>query len=1007
MGSGQSGLTKSSRISPHFRRSTKDPLNETRHTHNSDNSEDGQHSSKMPPSPPLKTHRNFPITQPYSTTLLFPSRGSLDPHSDPTLLELVSILKDPFGFRLFRKQAFVAGHQRNILCFHDVEIYRTIPNKHLRATTARRLYEKYLKAGASQHLPNLYYSEEANKAMENIEEILSLETMAERQKRCRPNIFDEIGNLCLLNLLPVFKSFKENGYTFYKSRVRSHNKLRPTSFDYLSILGTYNNSKVFMVRKKTTNRVYSMKIYSKRNLMKRYQLKEQNIHIERLVSHHCGMFPFVVSLGYAIQTQSHVCLAFDYCAGGDLRGLLKFYSRKKQRIPDALLLKIAAQLIYAVGHLHLVGILHRDLKLSNIMLSKHGNVKVGDFGSAGVVRPLELEEERERSSSFDYRFDPFSDSSPRRGFWNRRQESPQVVFEGESPADPNASSILVMDYATLPEAEYRKRKRRTFIGTLGNMSPEVVKCGLGADESGYSFECDWFSVGVVMYQLATNASPFRSSAKSKSDPSFEGGERDWCKKSTMNFVGDALGGIRVHNRQEITLQGDFDTGADDDDDMNMNVAEMLDRSIGAANANSFNTMKGEKETTGRDSDSFYIEEDQKRKLQEYWVVLEESKIKFDFDFMDEDLKDLIEQMLKLDPTERLGSRVSEDGFGAQDVISHDFFRDVDFDDILSPNGGESWNLDDSLRRGGGATGDPSPQTTPQHKKKEEKILPEFENFQDALISWSVMANLSKAQHTSDPLSISRHYDEKKPLKKEVDLEHFEQWDYMSAETIQLEMQATKRHSNLVQVDRSSSLNVTPKAFGSSSVRDGLTITTPTPHYPTPHVQNRSVGRGGGGGGGARDDLDVTRRRGEATSFEARMEQAFEMSTNSPSFLDVSNHSVLDMRSDRHANTVITVDEGYIMTNKNRIRSRPSMDRSSHGLDMSRSRGRTRRGEVFGGEGGGGGSDDSFSLELLGTMAMQEVLKETKGGGGGEGKREEKKKKEEEGEKGEGGREAHF
>ncbi|GMI12760.1 hypothetical protein TrVE_jg1687 [Triparma verrucosa] len=956
MGTAPSGLSKSSRVSPHFRRSLKDPLNETRHTDTSDISED--FLTALPPSPPK--NRNFPITKPYSTTVLFPSRGSLDPHSNPVLLELVAILKDPFGFKLFRKQAFVSGDQRNIFCFHDVEIYRTIPNKHLRATTARRLYEKYLRADASQLLPNLYYAEEANKALDNVEEILNLDTPAEREKRCRPNIFDEIGNLCLLNLLPVFKTFKEDGYTFYKARVRSHNKLRPTSFEYLSILGTYNNSRVFKVRKKTTGRVYSMKIYSKRDLMKRYQLKEQNIHIERLVSHHCGTFPFVVSLGYAMQTQTHVCLAFDYCSGGDLRGLLRSYSNKKQRVPEALLRKIAAQLIYAVGHLHLVGILHRDLKLSNVMLSKHGNVKVGDFGSAGIVKPLDLEEHRppeEKNFSFDYMYDPHS-SSPRKNHWNRRQESPQVVYEGESPADPNSSSILVMDYAVLPEAEYRKRKRKTFVGSLGNMSPEVVKCGLGESEDGYAFECDWFSVGVILYQLATNASPFRSSAKSKSDPSLQGGERDWLKKSSMNFVGDALGGIRVHNREEITLQGDIEDLQEYEDD----VAEMLDKSVGAANRIERNGSK-----TKSDADTFYIEEDQRKKLEDYWEELDDSMINYDFSVLDEDpsLKDIIEQLLKIDPNERLGSKISEDGsVGAQDALSHDFFYEVDFDEILSPGGVKSWNLDDSLSKGW---------IPPKRSVKSKGMLElaEFENFQDALISWSVKANLTKAAHTSDPLSISRHYDEKKPLKREVDLEHFEQWDYLSAETIQFEMQATKRHSNLVSLNQNL---ITPTKASSQPKLSPLTMSTPPPHYPSPHIRRRGSVDGGGG-----DELDMTRRRGEATSFEARMKQAFEVSTNSPSFLDVSNHSVLDMSSHRHANTVITVDEGYVLTNKNRIRSRPSMDRSSHGYGHDFSGKRERRGEVFGGDSGGGGTeatDDSFDLELLGTMAMEEVLRET-------------------------------
>ena len=108
----------------------------------------------------------------------------------------------------------------------------------------------------------------AEPAQVEIERILALPP-DKQTPLCKPSLLDEIANRCLLNLLEVFMKYRlHQSYKVFKTRVRSHNRQRPSSFDYLKILGTYNNSKVFMVRKKSTKRVYSMKIYSKRELMK-------------------------------------------------------------------------------------------------------------------------------------------------------------------------------------------------------------------------------------------------------------------------------------------------------------------------------------------------------------------------------------------------------------------------------------------------------------------------------------------------------------------------------------------------------------------------------------------------------------------------------------------------------------------------------------------------------------------------------------------------------------------
>ena len=196
-------------------------------------------------------------------------------------------------------------------------------------------------------------------------------------------------------------------------------------------------------------------------------------------------------------------------------------------------------------------------------------------------------------------------------FGENAKPTTSVVYEGESPGAPGLSSILVLEYDHLPPVSRRKRARKTFIGSLGTMSPEVLRRGLAseAEAPGYAFECDWFSIGVLAYTLATGQSPFIPICKNKNNGDIGG--KDWLKKSTVVYESDALGGIRIYDRENFVLQGDED---------NLTLDALGDQTIAFKSLASVKTSN---------------EQNEEKKRQEYMDTLVEDKVDYNFFFLGE------------------------------------------------------------------------------------------------------------------------------------------------------------------------------------------------------------------------------------------------------------------------------------------------------------------------------------------------------------------------------------
>lgn len=97
----------------------------------------------------------------------------------------------------------------------------------------------------------------------------------------------------------------------------------------------------------------------------------REIHHHRRIHH-----PNIVQLFEVIETESNIWLVSELCSGGELYD----YVVERGTIPEPEARIIFGQLCLAIAHIHSQGVVHRDLKLENILLDAQRNVKLSDFG---------------------------------------------------------------------------------------------------------------------------------------------------------------------------------------------------------------------------------------------------------------------------------------------------------------------------------------------------------------------------------------------------------------------------------------------------------------------------------------------------------------------------------------------------------------------------------------------------------------------------------------------------
>jgi serine/threonine protein kinase len=107
--------------------------------------------------------------------------------------------------------------------------------------------------------------------------------------------------------------------------------------------------------------------------------KSATAHLTRELHHHRRLHhPHIVQLHEIVATESHVWLVTELCSGGELFD----YLVERGRLTEGEARRLFGELAVAVGWLHRQGVVHRDLKLENVLLDGELHIKLGDLGFA-------------------------------------------------------------------------------------------------------------------------------------------------------------------------------------------------------------------------------------------------------------------------------------------------------------------------------------------------------------------------------------------------------------------------------------------------------------------------------------------------------------------------------------------------------------------------------------------------------------------------------------------------
>ncbi|KAK7747310.1 Serine/threonine-protein kinase [Cytospora paraplurivora] len=157
-------------------------------------------------------------------------------------------------------------------------------------------------------------------------------------------------------------------------------------------IGAGSMGKVKLAKKEDSNETVACKIiprgsaddghHSRADKERNEQGKEirtaREAAIVTLLSH-----PYICGMRDVVRTNYHWYMLFEYVNGGQMLDYIISHGKLKEKQAR----KFSRQIASALDYCHRNSIVHRDLKIENILISKTGDIKIIDFGLSNLFSP--------------------------------------------------------------------------------------------------------------------------------------------------------------------------------------------------------------------------------------------------------------------------------------------------------------------------------------------------------------------------------------------------------------------------------------------------------------------------------------------------------------------------------------------------------------------------------------------------------------------------------------------